>query len=63
MFSVGFKLYFKKNIYAAVSIEHQRGLLKENSLEKQWATATACCEGFSSHFRGFNFFSNITFAL
>lgn len=35
MFGIGFKLYFKKNIQAAVSIEHQRGLLKENSLEKQ----------------------------
>lgn len=28
--SIRFKLYFKKNIYAAISIEHQRGLLKEN---------------------------------
>lgn len=34
MLSIGFKLYFKKNIYAAISFEHQRGLLKENQFRE-----------------------------
>lgn len=34
MLSIRFKLCFKKNIYAATSIEHQRGLLKENSFQR-----------------------------